>query len=176
MSYISEKANVYDTAEIGENVSIGAFAEIGNKVKIGNNVKIGCGAFIPENVIIEDDVFIGPHVVFTNDKYPPSNGAWRENSPTIVKSGIGIGANSTILPSLIISGNVGAGSVVTKNVPKGAVVYGNPAKDPNLTTYNVEKNPFDTPFTKTVIVEEEKPLSLIDSEVIEGNFPKLKKG
>ena len=128
MSYISEKANVYDTAEIGENVSIGAFAEIGNKVRIGNNVKIGCGAFIPENVVIQDDVFIGPHTVFVNDKYPPSNGAWKNEFPTIVYSGVSIGANSTILPSLQIQGNVGAGSVVTKNIPKNEIWVGVPAK------------------------------------------------
>ena len=132
MSYISEKANVYDTAEIGEDVSIGAFAEVGNKVKIGNSVKISCGVFIPENVVIQDNVFIGPHVVFTNDKYPPSNGAWRDEFPTIVYAGVSIGANSTILPGLQIEGSVGAGAVVTKNVPEGAVVYGNPAKDPYL--------------------------------------------
>ena len=131
MSYISGKANVYVTAEIGENVSIGAFAEIGNKVKIGNNVKIGCGVFIPENVVIENDVFIGPHAVFTNDKNPPSHGKWREEEPTIVQEGSSIGANSTILPNLTLGKNckVGAGSVVTKDVKPNTLVYGVPARE-----------------------------------------------
>ena len=127
---IHETANVYDSAEIGTGTKIGAFAEIGRGVKIGENCSIGCGVFIPENVIIEDNVFIGPHAVFTNDKYAPSKGKWRELSPTVVGSGSSIGANSTILPNLTIGHNakIGAGSVVTKNVPSLAVVVGNPAK------------------------------------------------
>ena len=130
MSYISDKANVFESAIIGENVKIGAFAEIGRKVKIGDNVNISCGVFIPENVIIEDNVFIGPHVVFTNDKNPPSHGKWREEEPTIVMEGVSIGANSTILPSLILGKDckIGAGSVVTKNVAEKTVVFGSPAR------------------------------------------------
>ena len=131
MSYISEKANVYDSAIIGKNVSIGAFAEIGHEVTIGDNVKIGCGVFIPENVVIENDVFIGPHAVFTNDKNPPSHGKWREEEPTIVQEGSSIGANSTILPNLTLGKDckVGAGSVVTKDVKPNTLVYGVPARE-----------------------------------------------
>ena len=131
MSYISDKANVYDTAVIGKNVSIGAFAEIGNGVTIGDNVKIGCGAFIPENIVIQDDVFIGPHVVFTNDKHPPSHGKWREEKPTIIERGSSVGANSTILPNLVLGENcrIGAGSVVTRDVKSNSLVYGVPAKE-----------------------------------------------
>lgn len=127
---IHESANIYASATIGEGTKVGAFAEIGNKVKIGKNCSIGFGVFIPENVIIEDAVFIGPGTIFTNDKYAPSRGKWRNEPPTIVKSGATIGANSTILPSLTIGENsrIGAGSVVTKNVSKNSIVFGNPAK------------------------------------------------
>lgn len=127
---LHEMANIYDSADIGEGTKVGAFAEIGRNVNIGDNCSIGCSAFIPENVIIEDNVFIGPHVVFTNDKYAPSNGRWRDEPPTVVGAGASIGANSTILPNLNIGkkSKVGAGSVVTRDVPEGATVAGNPAR------------------------------------------------
>ena len=127
---ISDKANVFESAKLGRNVKVGAYAEVGRDVVVGDNTNISAGVFIPENVIIEDNVFIGPHAVFTNDKNPPSFGEWRKKEPTIVKSGASIGANSTILPNLVIGKNsvVGAGSVVTKNVPGGVTVVGNPAR------------------------------------------------
>ena len=83
-----------------------------------------------ENVVLENNVFVGPHAVFTTDKNPPSFGEWRKERPTIVKSGASIGANSTILPNLTIGEGsvVGAGSVVTKDVPDGVTVVGNPAR------------------------------------------------
>ena len=127
---ISDKANVFESAKLGKNVKVGAYAEVGRDVVVGDNTNISAGVFIPENVIIEDNVFVGPHAVFTNDKNPPSFGKWRKEKPTIVKSGASIGANSTILPSLTIGKNsvVGAGSVVTKNVPDKVTVVGNPAR------------------------------------------------
>jgi UDP-2-acetamido-3-amino-2,3-dideoxy-glucuronate N-acetyltransferase len=130
MTYIHPSSNIYDSAKIGEDCSIGAFVEIGKNVVIGDRCRIGTGAYIPENVQIGNDVFIAPHVVFTNDKNPPSNGKWRETSPTLVKDGVTIGANSTILPSLVLMDGcqIGAGSVVTKDVDVGRLVYGNPAR------------------------------------------------
>ena len=127
---IHKTANIYKSAKIGESTKVGAFAEIGRNVIIGDFCSIGCGAFIPENVIIKSGVFIGPHVVFTNDKHAPSNGAWRDDPPTIVEEGASIGANATILPGLIIGADsrIGAGSVVTRNVDSGSVVAGVPAK------------------------------------------------
>ena len=131
MNFIHKMSNVYESAEIGEGSKVGAFAEIGHNVVIGKNCSIGCGAFIPENVIVKDNVFIGPHVVFTNDKYAPSKGKWRDEPPTVVEDGVSIGANVTLLPNIVIGegAKIGAGSVVTKSVSSYAVVCGNPAKN-----------------------------------------------
>lgn len=104
------------------------FSEIGKDVVIGNDTRIGAQCFIPENVIIGDNVFIGPKVCFTNDKYPPSGKeSW---SFTYIEDGAAIGAGSIVLPSVCIGSNslIGAGSVVTKNVPPREVWCGNPAK------------------------------------------------
>lgn len=126
--YHPELSNISKTAKIGDNCKIHSHVWIGNNVKIGNNCKIQSFVFIPEGVTIEDDVFIGPHVCFTNDKNPPSGKEnWQE---TIVKSGAKIGAGAVILPGIIIEENamVGAGAVVTKNVIHGSTVVGNPAR------------------------------------------------
>lgn len=113
---------------IGQGCTIHAPVWIGNGVVIGNNCKIEAFAFIPYGVLLGNDVFVGPHVCFTNDKYPPSGG--KKWSPTIVKDGAAIGANVTILPGLTIGENaiIGAGSVVTKDVPAGETWIGNPAR------------------------------------------------
>jgi UDP-2-acetamido-3-amino-2,3-dideoxy-glucuronate N-acetyltransferase len=104
------------------------FTEIGADVTIGNGTRIGAQCFIPENVIIGDDVFIGPKVCFTNDKYPPAGKeCW---GFTYVEDHAAIGAGSIILPNICIGSKalVGAGSVVTKSIPPGEVWCGNPAK------------------------------------------------
>lgn len=99
---------------------------IGDAVTIGDNVKIQAFAFIPNGVTIRNDVFIGPHVCFTNDKYPPHN-TFLE---TVVEDGVRIGANATILPGLVLGKGcmIGAGSVVTRSVPSGQTWVGNPAR------------------------------------------------
>lgn len=129
--FIHKLSNVYESACIGEGSKVGAFAEIGHNVVIGKGCSIGCAAFIPENVIVKNNVFIGPHVVFTNDKYAPSKGKWREMPPTIVEDGVSIGANATLLPNIIIGhgSKIGAGAVVTKDVAPNAIMVGNPARN-----------------------------------------------
>jgi len=120
-------SNIYPTADLGIDINIGAFTEIGNNVVIGNRTRIGAFTFIPEGVVIGDDVFIGPHVCFTNDKYPPSKKEdWLR---TVIKAKAAIGAGSIILPGITIGegATIGAGSVVTKNVPPHEVWVGNPA-------------------------------------------------
>jgi UDP-2-acetamido-3-amino-2,3-dideoxy-glucuronate N-acetyltransferase len=122
-----EPCNIYDTAKIGLDCKVGMFSEIGHNVEIGDNVVIGAHCFIPENVFIEDGAWIGPGVFFSNDKYPPSS---REKwGKTVVRKGAVIGMRSTILSGIEIGEGafVGAGSVVTKNIPAGERWCGVPA-------------------------------------------------
>ena len=125
---VHDHVNLYK-CEIGKNCKIDAYVYIEEGVKIGDNCRIRPFTFIPTGVTIEDDVFIGPNVTFTNDKYPRIKGEWKLLQ-TLVKNGASIGANSVILPGIIIGENslVGAGSVVTRTVPDNCVVVGNPAK------------------------------------------------
>lgn len=124
------KVNIRESNEIGNNVSIGTLSVIEHHVRIGNNVRMHSQVFVPEFTVIEDDAWLGPNVVVTNAKYPLSQGVKETLAGPLVKRGAKIGANSTILPGVVIGTNslVGAGSVVTKDVPDGAVVVGNPAK------------------------------------------------
>jgi acetyltransferase-like isoleucine patch superfamily enzyme len=113
---------------IGDWCIIHSHVWIGDGVVIGNGVRIEAFSFLPPGVTIRDEVFIGPRVTFTNDKYPPSPSKedWKQ---TVVKKGASIGAGAVILPGVSIGRRavVGAGSVVTKNVPDGETWVGNPA-------------------------------------------------
>ncbi len=127
--YHQELCNISPNAIIGDDCIIHDFVSIYDDVIIGNNVKIQEGAFIPNGVNIGSNVFVGPKVIFTNDKYPPSNHkGWQK---TMVGEGVSIGAGSIILPGLVLESGciIGAGSVVTKNVLSGTTVVGNPAKE-----------------------------------------------
>jgi acetyltransferase-like isoleucine patch superfamily enzyme len=118
---------IRENSEIGNDVLVGTNSVLDGHCKIGNNVSIQTDVYITINTTIEDNVFIGPRVVTTNDKYM-HYGA-KLIGPTI-KKGARIGANSTLLPGVVIGEGavVGAGSVVTKNVPPGTTVVGNPAR------------------------------------------------
>jgi acetyltransferase-like isoleucine patch superfamily enzyme len=134
---LSKFINLYG-CEIGDETKIGAFVEIQKNAKIGRRCKISSHTFICEGVTIEDNVFIGHGVMFTNDSYPRAttpNGNlqteadWKVEK-TIVKKGASIGTGVTILPNTCIGENaiVGAGSVVTKDVPANAVIAGVPGR------------------------------------------------
>jgi len=129
--------NLYGCS-IGDNSKIGTFVEIQKNAHIGRNVKVSSHTFICEGVQIDDNVFIGHNVSFINDKYPRSANAdgslqteadWQV-VPTRIKRGASIGTSATILCGVTIGENaiVGAGSVVTKDVPDNTVVAGNPAR------------------------------------------------
>jgi UDP-2-acetamido-3-amino-2,3-dideoxy-glucuronate N-acetyltransferase len=124
---IQDHVNIYK-CKIGRNCKIGAYVYIEEGVVIGDNCKIKPFVFIPSGVTIEDYVLVGPNVAFANDKYPKVKGEWIQLN-SLVKSGASLGASSVILPGVTIGSEalVGAGSVVTKNVPDGAIVAGNPA-------------------------------------------------
>lgn len=128
---------VFKDAVIGDNCNICAHTLIENDVIVGNNVTIKSGVYLWDGIRIEDNVFIGPCAAFTNDKTPRSKKYPEKFLITTVKENASVGANSTILPGITLGEfcMVGAGSVVTKDVPPFAVVYGNPAK---IIRYNRE--------------------------------------
>ena len=134
---LSKFINLYGCS-IGDNTKIGAFVEIQKNATVGKNCKISSHTFICEGVTIEDNVFVGHSVTFTNDTYPraanPDGSLQTEDDwqvePILIKKGASIGSGVTILSNVTISENaiVGAGSVVTKDVPSDTIAAGNPAK------------------------------------------------
>lgn len=134
---IFDFVNLYGCA-IDDNSKVGAFVEIQKGVKIGKNCKVSSHSFICEGVDIADSCFIGHNVTFINDKFPRSanaDGSMQTEEdwtciPTFVKAGVSIGSSATIMCGVTIGSNsiIGAGSVVTKDVPPNTIVAGNPAK------------------------------------------------
>jgi acetyltransferase-like isoleucine patch superfamily enzyme len=134
---LSRFVNLYG-CEVGDNTKVGAFVEIQKNATVGKNCKISSHTFVCEGVTIEDGVFIGHNVAFINDSYPraatgegqlQTEADWKVEK-TLVKAGASIGSGCTILSNVTIGENalVGAGSVVTKDVPPNTVVAGNPAR------------------------------------------------
>ena len=121
---------VRESNEIGDRVSIGSLSVVEHHVRVGNGVRIHTGAFVPEFSVLEDGVWIGPHVVLTNARYPLSPDAKRTLEGPRLLAGAKIGANSTLLPGVTVGRGslVGAGSVVVRDVPDGVVVAGSPAR------------------------------------------------
>lgn len=122
--------NVLEGAKLGKDCNICDHVFIENDVSVGDRVTVKSGVQLWDGITIEDDVFIGPNATFTNDKFPRSKKFLKEYPKTIIKNGASIGGNATILPGIIIGeyAMVGAGAVVTKDVPPNAIVVGNPAR------------------------------------------------
>ena len=128
--------NLYG-CEIGDDVKIGSFVEIQKGARIGNRCKVSSHSFICEGVTLEDGVFVGHNVTFTNDRYPRATADGKLQTeadwaciPTLVKRGASIGSGATLLCGITIGENamIGAGSVVTRDVPPDTIVAGNPAR------------------------------------------------
>jgi UDP-2-acetamido-3-amino-2,3-dideoxy-glucuronate N-acetyltransferase len=161
MTFFQHPQALVEAANIGEGTRIWAFAHIlpravigrdcnvcdhvfiENEVTVGDRVTIKCGVQLWDGISIEDDVFIGPNVTFTNDPFPRSRQHLPSYPKTLIRKGVSIGANATILPGLTVGAGamVGAGAVVTRSVPPHAVVVGNPARIVRYVTDSASTEP-----------------------------------
>lgn len=139
------KANIRESNEIGDDVSVGTLSVVEHHVKIAPRVRIHTQVFIPEYTTLDDESWVGPNVVFTNAKYPRSPSVKDELLGAHVERRAMIGANSTLLPGIRIGEHalVGAGSVVTEDVPPYQVWVGNPARF----LKQIERIPYETAGT-----------------------------
>lgn len=148
-------AHVLPNAVIGKNCNICDSVFIENDVIIGDNVTVKCGVQLWDGLRVEDDVFIGPNATFTNDLFPRSKQYPDSFPKIIIRQGASIGANATILPGITIGqyAMIGAGSVITKNVPAYAVVAGNPGR---IIRYSEKKEIYDEPLIEDQHSNKEK--------------------
>jgi acetyltransferase-like isoleucine patch superfamily enzyme len=155
-------------ARIGAECNVCDQVFIENDVVVGDRVTIKSGVQLWDGVRIDDDVFIGPNVTFTNDPFPRSKRHLEEYPVTVVQNGASIGANATILPGVTIGKNamVGAGSVVTKDIPPNAIVAGNPAR---IVNYIVQNRPESVQVLRSPETLEELPVA--NAKVYE--FPEI---
>jgi len=123
-------AHILPEAVIGADCNICDHVFVENDVRIGDRVTIKCGVQLWDGAVLEDDVFVGPNATFSNDRFPRSRQRPARFARTVVRAGASVGANATILPGCTIGRNalVGAGTVVTQDVPANAIVVGNPAR------------------------------------------------
>ena len=124
------KVNIRELNNIGDDVSIGTLSVIEHHVTISNNVRIHTQVFVPEYTILDENCWLGPNVVLTNARYPKHPSVKDELHGVRIKKNAKIGANTTLLPGVVIGKDslIGAGSVVTKDITDGMIAFGNPAK------------------------------------------------
>ena len=129
-------AHILPGAKVGRDCNICDHVFIENDVVVGDRVTVKCGVQLWDGVALEDDVFVGPNATFTNDLFPRSRQHPEQFARTTVRAGASIGANATLLPGIEIGRGamVGAGAVVTRDVPPGVTVMGNPARDVESST------------------------------------------
>lgn len=151
-------AHVLPGAIIGEDCNLCDHVFIESDVIIGDRVTVKCGVQLWDGVRLEDDVFVGPNATFTNDPFPRSKKYPAEFSKTVVQKGASIGANATILPGVTVGQNamVGAGAVVTSDVPPNSIVAGNPARIMNYVTEAVR---LEEPFPQHAVGDQGLPVA-----------------